>query len=93
MTDLTNSAWTCYRPCVWPHICLSQHHHRRSKEVAFGMGGKWVKQCLLGKEQGRDAGGEGRSLSHPRLLSDKGPAPGKDSVCVLQRAGQTVCRK
>lgn len=74
---------------MWPHICLSQHHGRRSREVAFGMVGKWVKQCLLGKEQGRDAGLEGRSLSHPRLLSDKGPVPGKDSVCVLQRAGET----
>lgn len=64
---------------MWPHICLSQHHGRRSREVAFRMCGKWVKQCLLGKEQGRDAGVEGRSLSHPRLLSDKGPAP--VSVC------------
>lgn len=70
---------------MWPHICLSQHHGRRSREVAFGVCGK----CLLGKEQGRDAGVEGRSLSHPRLLSDKGPVPGKDSVCVLQRAEQT----
>lgn len=53
------------------------------------MGGKWVKQCLLGKEDnGRVAGVEGRSLSQPRLLPETGPASGKDSVCVLQGTGE-----
>lgn len=50
---------------------------------------KKVIQWLLGQERGRDAGVEGRSLSHARLLPDTGPAPGKDSVCVLPRAGET----